>query len=78
MKKIKTDCIHYDFSCGECKALESGSCLNCSFYINRASAVSKRRASNARLRKLPIAQQAYIAEKYYGGKAPWATDYARI
>ena len=28
-------------------------------------------AANARLRTLPSGQQAYIAEKYYGGEMPW-------
>ena len=77
MKGLQTDCVHYDFDKHCCKILDKDRCMRCSFYINRVNAVKKRRAANARLRRLPIIQQEYIADKYYDGNAPWATNFVR-
>jgi len=46
----------------------------CSFCKTQEEVEKGRKDAFARLNRLPLELQAYIAEKYYGGKKPWEAE----
>lgn len=59
---------------GRCGILGRGPCgghEQCGFYKPRWLYDRGQREAYARLRQLPTDQQAYIADRYYGGLMPW-------
>lgn len=61
---------------GKCTWLRGGKCGNgtCSFYQTKEQAETSRKKWNNRLAGLVQSQQAYIADKYHGGKMPWLQE----
>jgi len=52
--------------------VKNSSCEGCAFCKTRKEKRESLKAAYARLRALPVHEQEYYAEKYYGGKMPWA------
>jgi hypothetical protein len=83
MEKANTACFAINEK-GECKALDTGKyhdkkCIctgseTCAFYRSAQEHRASCDAANARLRSLPNEQQIAIAETYFCGWQPWATE----